>query len=183
MVVGNVINNNGVFFIVVCLGKYVFKILFVGYFIQEKFLQLIVGKLSVNIGIVILFIDVIMLGEVVIVVEVLQVIILEDIIGYNVFVYCIFEGVMLEELVKKFLGVEIDEDGNIKMNGKEIKKFMVDGKEFFGGDVKIGLKNLLVDMVEKLKIYDKKFDLVCIMGIDDGEEEIVFDLMVKKGMN
>ena len=60
---------------------------------------------------------------------------------------------------------------------------MVDGKEFFGGDVKTGLKNLPVDMVEKLKTYDKKSDLARITGIDDGEEETVLDLTVKKGMN
>lgn len=109
--------------------------------------------------------------------------VVEDMLMYNFSVYCIFEGVMLEELVKKFLGVEIDDDGNVKINGKDLKKIMVDGKEFFGGDVKIGLKNFLVDMVDKLKIYDKKLDLVCVMGIDDGEEEMVFDLIVKKGMN
>ena len=54
-------------------------------------------------------------------------------------------------------------------------------KSFFGGDVKTGLKNLPVDMVEKLKTYDKKSDLARITGIDDGEEETVLDLTVKKG--
>ena len=49
---------------------------------------------------------------------------------------------MLEELVKKLPGAEIDDDGNVKINGKDLKKIMVDGKEFFGGDVKTGLKNL-----------------------------------------
>ena len=60
---------------------------------------------------------------------------------------------------------------------------MVNGKEFFGGDVSTGLKNLPVDMVDKLKTYDKKSDLTRITGIDDGEEETVLDLTVKKGMN
>ena len=60
---------------------------------------------------------------------------------------------------------------------------MVDGKEFFGGDVKTGLKNLPVNMIDKLKTYDKKSDLARVTGIDDGEEETVLDLKVKKGMN
>ena len=47
----------------------------------------------------------------------------------------------------------------IKINGKEVKKIMVDGKEFFGGDVKTGLKNLPVNMIDKLKTYDKKIRL------------------------
>ena len=80
-------------------------------------------------------------------------------------------------------GAEIDDDGNVKINGKDLKKIMVDGKEFFGGDVKTGLKNLPVDMVDKLKTYDKKSDLARVTGIDDGEEETVLDLTVKKGMN
>ncbi|MBP7942216.1 MAG: TonB-dependent receptor, partial [Phocaeicola sp.] len=183
MVVGNVTNNNGVFSIAARPGKYVLKISFVGYLTQEKSLQLTAGKPSVNIGTVTLPTDAIMLGEAVIVAEAPQVTISEDTIGYNASAYRTPEGAMLEELVKKLPGAEIDDDGNIKINGKEVKKIMVDGKEFFGGDVKTGLKNLPVDMVEKLKTYDKKSDLARITGIDDGEEETVLDLTVKKGMN
>lgn len=183
MVVGNVTNNNGVFSIAAHPGKYVLKISFVGYLTQEKSLQLTANKPSVNIGTVTLPTDAIMLGEAVIVAEAPQVTISEDTIGYNASAYRTPEGAMLEELVKKLPGAEIDEDGNVKVNGKEIKKIMVDGKEFFGGDVKTGLKNLPVDMVEKLKTYDKKSDLARITGIDDGEEETVLDLTVKKGMN
>ena len=154
MVVGNVTNNNGVFSIAARPGKYVLKISFVGYLTQEKSLQLTAGKPSVNIGTVTLPTDAIMLGEAVIVAEAPQVTISEDTIGYNASAYRTPEGAMLEELVKKLPGAEIDDDGNIKINGKEVKKIMVDGKEFFGGDVKTGLKNLPVDMVEKLKTYD-----------------------------
>ena len=164
-------------------GKYVLKISFVGYLTQEKPLQLTAGKPSVNVGTVTLPTDDIMLGEAIVVAEAPQVTISEDTIGYNASAYRTPEGAMLEELVKKLPGAEVDEDGNIKINGKDVKKIMVDGKEFFGGDVKTGLKNLPVDMVDKLKTYDKKSDLARITGIDDGEEETVLDLTVKKGMN
>lgn len=183
MAVGNVTNNNGVFSVAARPGKYVLKISFVGYLTQEKPLQLTAGKPSVNVGTVTLPTDDIMLGEAIVVAEAPQVTISEDTIGYNASAYRTPEGAMLEELVKKLPGAEVDEDGNIKINGKEVKKIMVDGKEFFGGDVKTGLKNLPVDMVDKLKTYDKKSDLARITGIDDGEEETVLDLTVKKGMN
>lgn len=183
MVVGNVTNNNGVFSIAARPGKYVLKISFVGYLTQEKSLQLTAAKPTVNIGTVSLPTDAIMLGEAVIVAEAPQVTVSEDTIGFNASAYRTPEGAMLEELVKKLPGAEVDDDGNIKINGKEVKKIMVDGKEFFGGDVKTGLKNLPVDMVDKLKTYDKKSDLARITGIDDGEEETVLDLTVKKGMN
>ena len=183
MAVGNVTNNNGVFSVAARPGKYVLKMSFVGYLTQEKPLQLTAGKPSVNVGTVTLPTDDIMLGEAIVVAEAPQVTISEDTIGYNASAYRTPEGAMLEELVKKLPGAEVDEDGNIKINGKEVKKIMVDGKEFFGGDVKTGLKNLPVDMVDKLKTYDKKSDLARITGIDDGEEETVLDLTVKKGMN
>ncbi len=183
MVVGNVTNNSGVFSIAARPGKYLLKISFVGYLTQEKPLQLTASKPTVNIGTITLPTDAIMLGEAVIVAEAPQVTVSEDTIGFNASAYRTPEGAMLEELVKKLPGAEIDEDGNIKINGKEVKKIMVDGKEFFGGDVKTGLKNLPVNMVEKLKTYDKKSDLARITGIDDGEEETVLDLTVKKGMN
>lgn len=183
MAVGNVTNNNGVFSIAARPGKYVLRVSFVGYLTQDKPLQLTANKPTVNIGTLALPTDAIMLGEAVIVAEAPQVTVSEDTIGYNASAYRTPEGAMLEELVKKLPGAEIDEDGNIKINGKEVKKIMVEGKEFFGGDVKTGLKNLPVNMVEKLKTYDKKSDLARITGIDDGEEETVLDLTVKKGMN
>ncbi len=127
--------------------------------------------------------DAVMLQEAVVVAEAPQVTVVEDTLMYNSSAYRTPEGAMLEELVKKLPGAEIDDDGNVKINGKDLKKIMVDGKEFFGGDVKTGLKNLPVDMVDKLKTYDKKSDLARVTGIDDGEEETVLDLTVKKGMN
>lgn len=59
---------------------------------------------------------------------------------------------------------------------------MVDGKEFFSDDPSVSMKNLPANMVEKVKAYDKKSDMARITGIDDGEEEAVLDLTVKKGM-
>lgn len=92
MVVGNVTNNNGVFFIAARPGKYVLKISFVGYLTQEKSLQLTAGKPSVNIGTITLPTDAIMLGEAVIVAEAPQVTISEDTIGYNASAYRTPEG-------------------------------------------------------------------------------------------
>ena len=164
-------------------GKYLLKISYIGF--RTKFVPV---QLSNNVpekkmGNIALEPDAVMLSEAVITGTAPEVTVKEDTLEYNSTAYRTPEGAMLEELVKKLPGAEIDDDGNVKINGKEVKKIMVDGKEFFGGDVKTGLKNLPVDMVDKLKTYDKKSDLARITGIDDGEEETVLDLTVKKGMN
>ena len=164
-------------------GKYLLKISYIGF--RTKFVPV---QLSNNVpekkmGNIALEPDAVMLSEAVITGTAPEVTVKEDTLEYNSTAYRTPEGAMLEELVKKLPGAEIDDDGNVKINGKEVKKIMVDGKEFFGGDVKTGLKNLPVDMVDKLKTYDKKSDLARVTGIDDGEEETVLDLTVKKGMN
>ena len=164
-------------------GKYVMKISYIGFKTKLVPLQLTSAVPEKNVGTVTLESDAIMLAEAVVTAEAPQVQVVEDTLVYNSTAYRTPEGAMLEELVKKLPGAEIDDDGNVKFNGKELKKIMVDGKEFFGGDVKTGLKNLPVDMIDKLKTYDKKSDLARITGIDDGEEETVLDLTVKKGMN
>lgn len=164
-------------------GKYVLKVSYIGFKNKYVPLQLTAAQPEKNLGTLTLDADAIMLAEAVITAEAPQVQVVEDTLVYNSTAYRTPEGAMLEELVKKLPGAEIDDDGNVKINGKDLKKIMVDGKEFFGGDVKTGLKNLPVDMIDKLKTYDKKSDLARITGIDDGEEETVLDLTVKKGMN
>ncbi len=164
-------------------GKYLLKVSFIGYVTKLIPVQLTANVPAKKMGNIELATDAVMLQEAVVVAEAPQVTVVEDTLMYNSSAYRTPEGAMLEELVKKLPGAEIDDDGNVKINGKDLKKIMVDGKEFFGGDVKTGLKNLPVDMVDKLKTYDKKSDLARVTGIDDGEEETVLDLTVKKGMN
>lgn len=164
-------------------GKYLLKVSFIGYVTKIIPVQLTANVPAKKMGNIELATDAVMLQEAVVVAEAPQVTVVEDTLMYNSSAYRTPEGAMLEELVKKLPGAEIDDDGNVKINGKDLKKIMVDGKEFFGGDVKTGLKNLPVDMVDKLKTYDKKSDLARVTGIDDDEEETVLDLTVKKGMN
>ena len=152
-------------------GKYLLKVSFIGYVTKIIPVQLTANVPAKKMGNIELATDAVMLQEAVVVAEAPQVTVVEDTLMYNSSAYRTPEGAMLEELVKKLPGAEIDDDGNVKINGKDLKKIMVDGKEFFGGDVKTGLKNLPVDMVDKLKTYDKKSDLARVTGIDDGEEE------------
>ena len=183
MAVGNVTDNDGYFSLSVRPGKYVLKISYVGYLNYMKEYQLLAAKPNLNLGKIYLATDAVMLKEAVVTAEAPQVTISGDTLGYNTSAYRTSEGAMLEELVKKLPGAEVDDDGNVKVNGKQIKSILVDGKEFFGGDVKTGLQNLPVNMIERINAYDRQSDNARITGIDDGEEETVLDLTVKKGMN
>ena len=162
-------------------GKYVLKVTYIGY--QPQFIPVQLSSAPKRMENIVLQPDAILLAEAVVVAEAPQVQVVEDTVQFNASAYRTPQGATLEELVKKLPGAEVDDDGNVKINGKDISKILVNGKEFFGGDVATGLQNLPVEMVEKLKTYDKKSDLARITGIDDGEEETVLDLTVKKEMN
>lgn len=183
MVVGNVTDLNGHFSLSVRPGKYLLKISYIGYSPYFKQVVLSRNNLRANVGKVPLEADAIMLAEAVVVAEAPEVTAAEDTLVYNSSAYRVPEGSALEELVKKLPGAEVDESGKITINGKEIKKIMIDGKEFFADDPNIAMKNLPVNIIDKVRAYDKQSDLARVTGIDDGEEETVLDLSVKPGMN
>ena len=111
-----------------------------------------------------------------------QMVVKKDTIEYNASSFKTNETDMLEELLKKLPGVEIDSDGTITANGKTINKIMIDGKVFFMDDPQLASKNLPAKIIEKVKVVERKSDEARFTGIDDGEEETVLDLSLKKGM-
>lgn len=106
-----------------------------------------------------------------------------DTVVFNASQFRTPEGSVIEELVAKLPGAEIGDDGGVKINGKTVKKILVDGKEFMTGDTKTALKNLPTSIIDKIKTYDQKSDLARVTGIEDGEEETVLDFGIKPGMN
>ena len=106
-----------------------------------------------------------------------------DTVVFNAAQFRTPEGSVIEELVAKLPGAEIDDDGAVKINGKTVKKILVDGKEFMTGDTKTALKNLPTSIIDKIKTYEKQSDLARMTGIEDGEEETVLDFGIKPGMN
>ncbi len=183
MVKGNVSDLDGNFALSVRPGKYLLKISYIGYTTFFRQIEMTRNKPRLNVGNIELQADAIMLGEAVVVAQAPEVTAAEDTLVYNSSAYRVPEGSALEELVKKLPGAEVDENGKITINGKEIKKIMIDGKEFFANDPNIAMKNLPVNIIDKVRAYDKQSDLARATGIDDGEEETVLDLSVKPGMN
>ena len=163
-------------------GKYLLKITSVGYKPTVKRVVIEQDK-NLVLGNVVVGADAIMLKGAVVTAMAQKVTLKEDTFVYNSAAYRTPEGSVVEELVKRLPGAEVSDDGTIKINGKEVKKILVDGKEFMTGDTKTALKNLPTSIIDKIKAYDEKSDLSKVTGIDDGEEQTVLDFNVKKGMN
>lgn len=183
-VAGAAANEEGAFsFTGVEKKHYSLKITSIGY--VEKVVNLNMSEKKgreINLGYMTLTSDERMLSEVTVTANAAKVQTSGDSLIFNASAYRTPEGSTLEALVKLLPGAEVDDNGNITINGKSVTKILVDGKEFFLNDKEVAMKNIPVDMIEKLKTYEMKSDQARITGIDDGEEETVLDLSVKKGM-
>ena len=163
-------------------GTYILKFTSVGYTPLTKSVK-VDGKSDVALGNITFGADAIMLKGAVVVGQAARVTVSEDTFVYNASAYRTPEGSVIEELVKRLPGAQVSDDGTVTINGKEVKKVLIDGKEFMTGDTKTALKNLPVSIIDRIKAYDEKSDLAKVTGIDDGEEQTVLDFGIKKGMN
>ena len=106
----------------------------------------------------------------------------KDTIEYTASSFKTSDNDMLEALLKKLPGVEVEADGTITANGETIKKITIDGKTFFLDDPQLASKNIPAKLIEKVKVVEKKSDQARFTGIDDGEEETIIDLSMRPGM-
>ena len=163
-------------------GRYTLKITYVGFKTYTKQINIRDGK-DFSAGTITLEPDAIMLKGATVTARASKVTLKADTFMYNASAFRTPEGSVVEELVKRLPGAEVSDDGTIKINGKEVKKILVDGKEFMTGDTKTALQNLPTNIIERIKAYDQQSDLARVSGIQDGEEETVLDFGIKKGMN
>ena len=161
-------------------GTFTLRITYVGFKTYTKKITVAEGK-SVSAGTISLAPDAIMLQGATVTAHLAKVQSKGDTLIFNADAYRVPEGSVVEELVKRMPGADIDENGNITINGKQVSKIKVDGKDF--GDAQTALKNLPTSIIEKVRAYDEKSDLARITGIDDGNEQTVLDFGIRAGMN
>lgn len=163
-------------------GQYLVRASYVGY--ETLFAAVKVGSESrVRVPAITLKETSVMLKEAVVKAVKTEITVKEDTVEYNAGTYKTPPNAVAEDLFKRLPGVEVGSDGSITSNGQTVSKILVDGKEFFADDPKVASKNLPVDMIEKVQVVQRKSDLARLTGVDDGEDETVINLTVKKGMN
>ena len=163
-------------------GSYTLQVTYVGFKTYQKKISLKDGK-DYNAGTIKMEPDAIMLKGATVTARAQKVTLKADTFVYNANAFRTPEGSVAEELVRRLPGAEVSDDGSIKINGKQVKKILVDGKEFMTGDTKTAMKNLPTNIIDRIKAYDQQSDLARVSGIEDGEEETVLDFGIKAGMN
>ena len=141
---------HGAFTVVAPAASYILRVSYLGYITADKVVT-VTAKKRTDVGRIALKPDAVVLKGAEITAEVPPITISEDTTVYNTAAFRVPAGSMLEELIKKYPGVEVADDGTIKVNGKTVSRILMKGKDFFGTDKDMALKNIPVDVVDKVK--------------------------------
>ena len=181
MVGGHASDKNGDFLLAnVRPDVYVLKVSFMGFKTQSFKLDLTGKKGNFKTQDILMREEEKLMAEAVVSGQMPEMTVVEDTVMYNADAFALPEGSMVEDLVKRLPGMVEEEDGSLTWNGKAVSQILVDGKEFFGNNRELVMKNLPADIIDKVKAYDRQSDLARVTGIDDGNEKTVLDLAIKK---
>lgn len=158
------------------LGTYTLDVTYIGYLDYRSELQV---SSQLDLGVIKLRENAQLLGEVVVQGRATDMTIRGDTIAFNANAYKTPQGAMLEELVKRLPGAEIDGDGQVTIGGQEVSKILLDGKEFFSGDAKIAMRNLPASIVEQVEVYDRQSDESRITGFNSDDEQTVINIRTR----
>ena len=160
-------------------GTYMLKLSFLGY--QPRFVSFEKkGRQNMSLGTISLNPEIRELDETVVTANLPKMVVKDDTLIYNADAFTVPEGSVIEALVEVLPGAEIDENGGITVNGKQVKRFKLDGRDFMTGNNSAVMKNLPSYVIDKVKVYDEKSDLSRLTGIDDGEDDFVMEFTIKK---
>jgi uncharacterized membrane protein YgcG len=162
-------------------GTYTLKIEFMGYITVSRSINIGSAK-ETNLGPIGMKEQVNTLSSITVSAIGNPILVKKDTIEYNASSFKTTDADVLENLLKKLPGIEVDADGKITANGKAINKIMIDGKTFFLDDPTIASKNLPAKIIDKVRVVERKSEQAQFTGIDDGNEETVIDLGIKPGM-
>ena len=153
-----------------------------GYDVFRKEFELSSTQNFIDFGTIKLNRDIRSLDEVLVFAERPPVIVRNDTIEFNATSFRTLPDALVEDLLKKLPGVTVDRNGNISVNGKIVNRILVDGKEFFGRDVRIATRNLPADVIDKVQVLDDKEQLEEHPYLDPSEIGKVINLKLKKGV-
>lgn len=87
----------------------------------------------------------------------------------------------LEDVLKKLPGVTVNADGEVEVEGKKVSKLMVEGKDFFDGDTKLGVKNIPADAIDKVQVLRNFNEVGALKGLENNEDNVAMNIKLKSG--
>lgn len=155
---------------------------FSGYGVYRQTFTLTAGKETLDLDSIRLAPDTKSLDEVMVIAERPPVSVRKDTIEFNATAFKTLPTALVEDLLKKLPGVQVDADGNIIVNGKRVNRILVDGKEFFGNDPKMATRNLPANLIDKVQVSEDKDEAELNPDRPKGEIGQVINLKLRKAV-
>ena len=159
-------------------GTYRLMVSYQGYANYSRRVTITNAKQELDLGTINLDKKSVLLEEVVI--EGAPILIKKDTIEFKASAFKTRPNSTAEDVLKKIPGMQVDKDGNVKAQGEDVQKVVVDGKEFFGNDPKLATKNITADMIESIQVFDDMSDQAKFSRIDDGSRQKTINIKLKK---
>ncbi|MFZ1749277.1 MAG: TonB-dependent receptor, partial [Saprospiraceae bacterium] len=156
------------------------QITYIGYGTLQRKVVVEGDTKSIDLGEIMMLQEGKMLDAVTISADYVPIKVTKDTLEFNADAFKTQPNAVVEDLLKRLPGVEIDASGGIKIQGEDVKAVTVDGKEFFGKDPKMATRNLPANAVKKVQVFDKKSKTAEFTGIDDGLDEKTINLELKE---
>ncbi|HWB94090.1 MAG TPA: outer membrane beta-barrel protein [Puia sp.] len=102
-----------------------------------------------------------------------------DTLEYNTDHLLLQRNAVVEDLLKRLPGLQIDPDGTITYNGEKIQHLLVDGEDIFGDDPTMVTRNFNASKIARVQVLDRKSDQAIFTGIDDGQRTKTLNLVMK----
>jgi len=182
LVTGGMSDNRGIFELgKISAGQYLLIVSYLGYNDVKRPLTLSGTPRTVNLGGIVMQKKDLQIGEVMITGKFNPIVVKKDTIEFNTSAYKILDTDVVEDLLKKLPGVEVESDGTVTAGGQQVTKVFVDGKQFFGDDPKVAMRNLPANIVDKVQVVDRRSDQAQFTGIEDDDTEKVINLTLRPG--
>ncbi len=159
-----------------------FLVSFSGYGVYRKEFTLTAAQPNMHFDSIVLKNSSQQLDDIIVVAERPPVVFKKDTIEFNATAFRTLPNALVEDLLKKLPGVQVDKEGNIVVNGKPVNRITVDGKSFFGDDPKMATRNLPANVIDKVQVTDDKEEMM--RRGDDNPNNVgkVINITLKKGV-
>ncbi|RAK70620.1 outer membrane beta-barrel family protein [Hymenobacter edaphi] len=161
-------------------GRYYLLLTFLGYRSRLVPLQLTAAAPAAALGTLRLRAASHTLGEVVVEQERAPVSVQGDTVAFNARAFKTQPNAVVEQLLRKLPGVQVDRDGTIRAQGQPVQRVLVDGKPFFGDDPKVATRNLPAGIIDQVQLFNQQGDQAQFSGIDDGQQQKTINLVTKR---
>ncbi|OWY19148.1 TonB-dependent receptor [Sphingobacteriales bacterium UPWRP_1] len=159
-------------------GQYNLRVSFIGYSVYQT--AVLVGNKAINLGVIPLAQETELLKEVQVESTQIRAQQKGDTTEYNANAYKVNPDADAQQLIAKMPNINV-ENGTVKAQGEDVKKVLIDGKEYFGDDATLALRSLPAEVIDKIQVFDRMSDQSRFTGFSDGNDQKTLNIVTKAG--